>query len=237
MVNHEARRLLDIGEDGVGRPVSELGLPDALTLVLRHGRQAGHPLASVGRRLLLSSGAVFRNGQAAATDALLAQAHEAANRLHIVTTLIEVGRPDEAAALATAELRASREVRAQVLGAVEDPGVSALLVGKAAQAAERDIEFELDPDAHLPLGALPAREAVLILGKLTDNALDATAAVPLGGERPVTVDAQVRLGQTVLTVAIPAPASRRMRSSTSSSAGGPPNSVGSVHTGVSGSPW
>lgn len=27
MVNHEARRLLDIGEDGVGRPVSELGLP------------------------------------------------------------------------------------------------------------------------------------------------------------------------------------------------------------------
>lgn len=225
VINDEAQRLLALGPDAIGRPVAELALPEPVRRMLADGDGADVPLASGGRILLASSGEVRRNGHRVGTlttlrdrteleeltgqlstaqslaDALHAQAHEAANRLHTVTTLIEVGRPDEAAAFATAELRATQQLRQRVFAAIGEPAVAALLLGKASQAAEQGIEVDLDPDADLPAGVVPVRECVLILGNLIDNAIEALAGVPLGTERRVSVDAQVREDDTVLTVA------------------------------------
>lgn len=225
VINDEACRLLALDPGVVGRPVAELGLAPELAQVLTSTtRQRDLPHASGGRALLMSSDAVLRQGRQAATvttlrdrteleqltgqlsaarglaDALHAQAHEAANRLHTVVTLVEVGRTGEALRFATEELRATERQREVVMTAIEDPVVAALVLGKAAQAAEQGVRLELDPDAHLPAGALPDKAAMTILGNLIDNALDALARTPDTDERTVTLDAQQTPDQLILTV-------------------------------------
>ncbi|MEN0083208.1 MAG: ATP-binding protein [Leifsonia sp.] len=112
-------------------------------------------------------------------EALRAQNHEHGNRMHTAVALIELGRTDEAVELLTETSRQSQALVDQVTAArAGDPTVGALLLGKAAQAAERGVEWEavLDPDT--PRTTLTAVDAVSVVGNLIDNALDAAAAGP-----------------------------------------------------------
>lgn len=110
-------------------------------------------------------------------EALRAQTHEHGNRMHAAVGLIELGRPEEAARLLTETSRQSQElvdlVNARRHG---DPTVGALLLGKAAQARERGIDWSahIDPDA--PRSALSPVDAVAVVGNLIDNAMDAASA-------------------------------------------------------------
>ena len=226
VINDEAQRLLGLQSSDVGRSLDDVQLsPGLRDMMGSPGRHVDVAHASGGRILLVSSGEVRRGGKAVATlttlrdrteledltgrlgqaselaGALHAQAHEAANRLHTVITLIEVGRAGDAVAFATHELRASQRHRDAVTTAIEEPAVAALLLGKAAQAAERGVGLELDPDAHLPAGVLPPRDAVTILGNLIDNAMDALSEAPDPGGKVITVDAQADAERVVLTVA------------------------------------
>jgi sensor histidine kinase regulating citrate/malate metabolism len=117
------------------------------------------------------------------TQALRSQAHEAANRLHTVVSLIELGRAEEAVEFATAELELAQALTDQVVAAVSEPVLAALLLGKTAQANERGVELVVSQDSRLDDGllppSLPARDLVTILGNLVDNAVDAAqGAVP-----------------------------------------------------------
>jgi len=111
------------------------------------------------------------------TQALRSQAHEAANRLHTVVSLIELGRADEAVDFATAELELAQALTDQVVAAVSEPVLAALLLGKAAQANERGVELVVSEDSSIDDGllpdSLPARDLVTVLGNLIDNAVDA----------------------------------------------------------------
>jgi two-component system, CitB family, sensor kinase len=111
------------------------------------------------------------------TQALRSQAHEAANRLHTVVSLIELGRAEEAVDFATAELELAQALTDQVVAAVAEPVLAALLLGKTAQANERGVELVVSQDSFLDDGllpsSLPARDLVTILGNLIDNAVDA----------------------------------------------------------------
>ncbi|NEE18154.1 histidine kinase, partial [Streptomyces sp. SID7499] len=89
------------------------------------------------------------------TQALRSQAHEAANRLHTVVSLIELGRVEEAVDFATAELELAQVLTDRVVGAVEEPVLAALLLGKAAQGHERGVELVLAEDSLIDDGALP----------------------------------------------------------------------------------
>ncbi|WP_432561575.1 sensor histidine kinase [Kineococcus sp. SYSU DK003] len=106
-------------------------------------------------------------------EALRSQAHEAANRLHVVVTLVEAGQPARAVEFATAELAAAQQLTDLVVADVADPAVAALLIGKSAQAAERGVELEVEPDTALADGLLPARDLVTVVGNLVDNAVEA----------------------------------------------------------------
>jgi sensor histidine kinase regulating citrate/malate metabolism len=111
------------------------------------------------------------------TQALRSQAHEAANRLHTVVSLIELDRAEEAVEFATAELELAQALTDQVVAAVSEPVLAALLLGKTAQANERGVELMVSQDNTLDDGllpeTLPARDLVTILGNLIDNAVDA----------------------------------------------------------------
>jgi sensor histidine kinase regulating citrate/malate metabolism len=65
----------------------------------------------------------------------------------------------------------------EVVGAVEEPALTGLLLGKAAEAHERGVEFAIDPGTCWPVGAAPVRDLVTIVGNLVDNALDAVTAI------------------------------------------------------------
>ncbi|MEU4546257.1 sensor histidine kinase [Nonomuraea dietziae] len=110
-------------------------------------------------------------------DSLRAAAHEAANRLHTVITLVELGRTEQAVAFGTAELRAAQELTDRVMGSVREPVLAALLLGKSAEAAERGTELVIAPDSELDDLDLDSRRVVTIVGNLIDNAIEAASRV------------------------------------------------------------
>jgi two-component system CitB family sensor kinase len=132
------------------------------------------------------------------TDALRAQAHEAANRLHTVLTLVELGRTEQAVELATAELAHAQQLTDRVVGAVREPVIAALLLGKSAQAAERGVELVVDPGSRLDAGPLPSRDLLTVVGNLVDNALEAVAGT--APPRRVTVLVRDGDGEVVVRV-------------------------------------
>jgi sensor histidine kinase regulating citrate/malate metabolism len=111
------------------------------------------------------------------TDTLRSQAHEAANKLHTIVTMVEMGRADEAVTFATNELELSQQLVDRLSSAVGEPALVALLLGKSARADERGIELTVTEDTHLPSNAddvpLTGQEMVTVLGNLIDNAMDA----------------------------------------------------------------
>ena len=111
------------------------------------------------------------------TDTLRSQAHEAANKLHTIVTMVEMGRADEAVRFATNELELSQQLVDRLSSAVGEPALVALLLGKSAQADERGIELTVTEETHMPSNAddlaLSGQEMVTVLGNLIDNAMDA----------------------------------------------------------------
>jgi sensor histidine kinase regulating citrate/malate metabolism len=111
------------------------------------------------------------------TDSLRAQAHEAANKLHTVVAMVEMGRPQDAVKFATEELALSQRLVDRLSHDVGEPALVALLLGKTAQADERGIALTVTEDTQLPGDQddppLSAQEMITVLGNLIDNAMDA----------------------------------------------------------------
>jgi len=122
------------------------------------------------------------------SDALRSQTHEFANRLHTIVSLIELGRAEEALDLATSELAVSQRLADQVMAAVSEPVLAALLLGKSAQAAERGIEFSIDGDSRLETTGIAPVDLVTVLGNLIDNAFDAASQAATGEGDPAWVE-------------------------------------------------
>ncbi|GAB7006406.1 sensor histidine kinase [Nocardioides sp. AN3] len=224
LVNDEARRLLDLPEDVVGRHVGELGLaPGLVSAALGRQAESDEIYLAGDRMLVVSTAPAHWHGREVGsvvtlrdhtelrsvtgelemvrslTESLRSQNHEAANRLHTVVSLIEMGRSEEAVDFATEELQVAQLLTDKVVGAVDDPVVAALLLGKTAEAAERGIELTVAGEVPDATG-VPARDLVTVLGNLLDNAFDAVAdastkrvAVHLGGD---STSLQVRVGDS-----------------------------------------
>jgi sensor histidine kinase regulating citrate/malate metabolism len=109
-------------------------------------------------------------------DSLRAQAHESANRLHTVITMVELGRYDAAVDFATAELALSQHLIDRLTSAVGEPALAALLLGKVSQAAERGVELTVAEETALDTAEpLNPQESVSVVGNLIDNAIDVAA--------------------------------------------------------------
>lgn len=110
-------------------------------------------------------------------EALRAQTHEHGNRMHTAVSLLELGRVREAIGILTETSRQSQALVDQVAARRDgDPTVGALLLGKAAQARERGIQWSADIDPAAPRGTLSPVDAVSVVGNLIDNAMDAAAS-------------------------------------------------------------
>jgi sensor histidine kinase regulating citrate/malate metabolism len=212
LCNDGARDLLGLDADPVGKQVAELGLPPALAATFDAGEPRTDEIHVTEARVLVVSTAPVRSGQrergAVVTlrdhtdlqmltgelnttrglaESLRSQAHEAANRLHTVVSLVEMGRAAEAVEFATAELEIAQRLTDRVVGAVAEPVLAALLLGKAAEANERGVELVLTDDTALDELDLEPRDLVTVLGNLIDNAIDAAIENAAAARPRVTV--------------------------------------------------
>ncbi|NUU30767.1 sensor histidine kinase [Arthrobacter sp. C9C5] len=112
------------------------------------------------------------------SDALRAQTHEHANRLHTIVSLMELGRGNEALDFATKDLELSQRLTDDLVSSIEEPVLGALVMGKAAEAHERGVELILTTGGSTAVTGLAVQDLVAILGNLLDNAIDAAADAP-----------------------------------------------------------
>ncbi|MFJ7243922.1 ATP-binding protein [Kitasatospora sp. NPDC098652] len=219
LCNDAARELLGLEGELDGRPVAGLGLPEALVAAVLGEEPVRDEVHLTAERVVVLNTSTIGTGLGRVvtlrdhtelqslsgeldsvrgfTEALGAQAHEAANRLHAVVSLIELGRHEQAVEFATAELALAQQLTDRVVAAVGEPVLAALLLGKAAQAAERGVELTLTEDSRIDDGVLPpglsARDLITVLGNLIDNAVDAAiaGAAQSPGAPEVTVTARI----------------------------------------------
>ena len=199
LLNDEAQRLLGVGEEVVGRSLDDALGPGRTTDVLA-GRVLGADLLTVqGQRVLVANRMPTDDEGAVATlrdrteldqlgreldstrgliDALRAQDHEHANRMHTLLGLLELEMYDEAVEFVGELVGDHRATAEQVTEKIRDPLLAAVLVGKAAVAAERGAALSLSSGTLLPDRLIDPRGLVTIVGNLVDNALDAVAGTP-----------------------------------------------------------
>ncbi|WP_407288137.1 ATP-binding protein [Streptomyces sp. BP-8] len=208
LMNDEAQRLLDLRAEDTGRPL-DAALPPGRTTDVLAGRVSGADLLAVsGQRVLVANRMPTDDGGAVVTlrdrtelerlgreldgtrgliDALRAQDHEHANRLHTLLGLLELGLHEEAVEFVTQAVGVHRATAEQVTERIHDPLLAALLVGKATVATERGVSLRIAPDTHLPDRLVDPHGLVTVLGNLIDNALDATSS-----ERDAQLEVEIR---------------------------------------------
>ncbi|MDX6256921.1 MAG: two-component system, CitB family, sensor kinase [Frankiales bacterium] len=174
-------RLRDLLTGGGGRPDDEVVLTDEHCLkvnrmpVVHQGRPLG---AVVTLRDRTEHVELLRelDSVRSLTDALRAQQHEHANRMHTVAGLLELDRPADAAAYLDEVSGAAAGLAESLRDRIGSPTLVALLLGKVTIARERGVRLFVE--AAEPVRGVDGRVLVTVVGNLIDNAIDAAALSP-----------------------------------------------------------
>ncbi|TAM70788.1 MAG: sensor histidine kinase [Microbacteriaceae bacterium] len=212
VINQEAKRLLGLDGEVVGRALDEVVAPgrllDTLTgkapgidettvtddflLVVNHmdvelsGRAIGSVVTIRDRTevegLIREVHAI--NGL---TEALRAQEHEYANHLFVITGLIEMGDYDQVASYVAQLSDTPTRLAGELNARIEPPQLAALLIAKITIATEHGVSLVVTDDSHLAQPDVNPQVLVTIVGNLIDNAIEALADQPSPREIAVTL--------------------------------------------------
>ncbi|MBT0566344.1 histidine kinase [Williamsia sp. CHRR-6] len=212
VINDRARELL-APNGSVGDRLDEIGLTPRIMEIARNPVDTPRAAAVGDRIVLASSRRVRRDGRdlgvvmsvvdrtdvegltrevesiKAMSDALRAQRHESANRMHVVAGLIRAGHAS--AALDYLDEIAGTGRFAGVLSGLEnvtEPHLHAFLDAKAASAREHGVTLTLGPQTWLDATLASPIDVVTILGNLIDNAVDAAR---VGHRSPPIVEVEL----------------------------------------------
>ena len=227
LVNAEAHRLLRLPADCMGRTPDQVGVEPPLLDVLSGRLQGRDQVVLVGERILtLNRMPVLVRGRELgsvttmrdltdlaalqrelgvtqqATDALRAQAHEFANRLHTISGLIELGEYEEVSRYVKRLGRVTQRLTAEVTSRIGDAALAALLIAKASLAAERGIELRLSARSALEVvDDQLSEDLTTVVGNLVDNAFDAVGALGAAtGDLQVEVEVREEGDEVVVVV-------------------------------------
>lgn len=201
VANDSARELLGLPPDFLGRPLTDMLSPGRLADVATGTSTGSDLLVLHGDRVLVANRMPIRRDHrqhvgwvvtfqdrtesealrreldeaSGLTETLRAQSHEFANRLHTVVGLVELGHYDDAVRFATDISAARGELTDQLLGAIGDPRLAALILAKLSLAGERGVRLEVMPDSGIGAEIAEITPVLTVAGNLIDNAIDAAA--------------------------------------------------------------
>jgi sensor histidine kinase regulating citrate/malate metabolism len=119
-------------------------------------------------------------------DALRARTHEFLNKLHVISGLIQLESYDEARKYIANLTYKEQSLISFLVNNIHNAAVAGLLIGKASEAEEKNINLAIDKSSQLY--QLPSyfdeNAMVVVLGNLIENAFDAVSEA--GAERLVT---------------------------------------------------
>ena len=201
LINDEAMRLLDLKSDVVGKPIYEV-VPQSRLLDLLEGeipqgddeivlnekfslrintrpvRQLGKHIGSViTLRDRTEHIGLMRELDSVTnlTNALRAQQHEYANRIHALGGLIELGRFDEAREYLGEISSMDADLAEELNNKIANQTLTALLLAKVVIARERGVNLKIEANTSLDDLTLDLNAQVTVVGNLLDNAIDATS--------------------------------------------------------------
>jgi two-component system CitB family sensor kinase len=220
--NDEAQRLLGVPVPP-GTQIATLELPPRLRAALTGEGLADNLQSVAGNRVLVANQREVRHGGRdlgrvltlrdrtdlesltreldavrTLTDALRAQRHEFANRLHTIAGLLQTNHHEEAVEYLHA---LSGPVAAVSPGGdgVPDPYLQAFLGAKTAEAAEKGVRLAVADTSWVPGAVVTPVEVTTVIGNLLDNALEAAR---LGNRRPAIVEVTLLADGTTLHLSV-----------------------------------
>lgn len=109
------------------------------------------------------------------SEGLRAQTHEYANKLYLLSGLLQLERYQDALEFIQKESITHQQQNHILFNQIHDANVQAILLGKLGKASEKKIILEIDADSYVdPLPShIEVADIVTIIGNLIDNALDA----------------------------------------------------------------
>lgn len=109
------------------------------------------------------------------SDGLRAQTHEYANKLFLLSGLLQLDRYQEALEFIQKESVIHQQQNQVLFNQIHDTHVQAVLLGKISKASEKKILLEIDAESYVdPFPVhIEAADIAIIIGNLLDNAFDA----------------------------------------------------------------
>ncbi len=227
LVNDAASNLLGIaqGRDVVGLPASEVlerelvnmvtdvNIEQQLVLSGERVLLARRDLATidgepVGTLLILRDNTELHellrdlDGAQDLADGLRAQAHEFANKLHVISGLLELGRTEEVVSFIERVGNGGTLTSVTGSSGIRDLEVAALLLVKQTRARELGSTITIDPASKLDgtMAQSLRNDTLTVLGNLIDNALEACANDGSVSVRVTTEALASRENAVVITV-------------------------------------
>ena len=118
---------------------------------------------------------------------LRANTHEFLNKLQVISGFLQMDQPEEALGYIGSIAADHEHITGPVMKLIRNTGIAALILGKASNMRELDIDFVLIRNSALPEQSLylSNTELVTVVGNLLENAIEATNVIPAGGLRSV----------------------------------------------------
>lgn len=200
LINHSASKMLNLTEADIGQDIEEI-IPDMNMMeLLKSGKALTDIEISInGTNFIFSIIPIIENdsivgGVASFKDktelkkimdtlsevkdyseGLRAQTHEFANKLYLLSGLLQLGRHKEAYEYIQQESKIHHTQNQILFSQIRDTNIQAILLGKIGKASELKIQFEIDQESSID--TLPPHitvsDLVTMIGNIIDNAFDA----------------------------------------------------------------
>ena len=107
-------------------------------------------------------------------DSMRANNHDFTNKLHVILGLIQMEMYDQATAYIQNITMVQRKNISNIMNAIHDPAVAALLIGKLARASELNVKFILREGCYYSPSdmKLPSEMLITVIGNLLNNAFE-----------------------------------------------------------------
>jgi sensor histidine kinase regulating citrate/malate metabolism len=210
VINQTAKNLFPPGTEFIGLPIEQVIPTTRLPETIRTGQAEYNDLQTLNDNTILTNriplvigkeivGAIatFRpmtelnslveelTGVKKIVSALRARTHEFQNKLHVISGLIQLESYEEAIKYITKISSKEQSFISFLTEHINNTTILALLIGKASEAEEKQINFEVDDNSNLFYLPKNFDEAsiVVILGNLIENAFDALESLDISRKK------------------------------------------------------